>query len=96
MTEDKISIPQQAYKTLTEIIIAYTLHKDSASIDDISKKSGIRKNAVTLANSFLMDMGIIQGQKGREKRIITERGSRLGKALKYFPDDVKNSWVELI
>ncbi len=96
MNDRKISISEQTYETISEIIIAYTLHKDSASIYDIAGNYQINRNAVSRANGFLIDIGVIQGGKGKEKRIITEKGERLGRALKYNTDDVENSWVELI
>lgn len=96
MSERKISVSQQTYETISEIIIAYTLYKDSASIDDIAKKCSMRRNVVSLASGFLIDAGVLKGGKGKEKRIITEKGERLGRALKYNQDDVKNSWADLI
>lgn len=95
-SDKKISIPQVGYEPICQIIVAYTLYKNSASNDDIASTYNIRKVAVSLTNGFLIDIGVIQGGKGEEKRIITEKGERLGKALKYYPDDVKDAWAEII
>ena len=56
------------------------MERGSASLIEIQQKYGIRKNAVSLASSFLIDMGIIRNEKGDEKRIITDQGARLGRA----------------
>ncbi|MBE0680750.1 MAG: hypothetical protein IH589_02460 [Anaerolineales bacterium] len=96
MVENKLSIPQQSYKRLTEIIIGYTKYRDSASIKDISEKFNIREASVSVASGFLIDLGILKGRKGDEKRIISDAGARLGKSLMFFNNEVKDAWYEIV
>ena len=88
MAEEKIVISQLSYNMITRIILAYAKYKGSASLDDIAEDSDIKRrygtNArryVTNANTFLIQLGIIEEVKRKSRKQITDGGRNLATAI---------------
>jgi hypothetical protein len=92
----KINIPQVSYQKIVSIIKAYASYTDSATNQELADESKVKVRSISISNAFLVDLGIIEVVKGKEKRKITKLGLQLGNALISYPRRVSAIWREII
>jgi DNA-binding Lrp family transcriptional regulator len=85
---DGFKLPGSSLDEIFKIVQGYANHGRSASLTDISKRTGMHTTAVSKNVGFLLGLGIIEGGKNKS---ATEIGSMLGHALMHgVQDEVQN------
>jgi hypothetical protein len=94
MAEEKFKLPRSSYEELTKIIKAYTHFEKPASLDDISKLTGVHPTVISANAGFLTNLGIIESGA---KKTNTEIGKTLGRALEHeMPDEIRMCWRNIV
>ena len=81
---DQFKLPGSSFEEVKKIIAGYAnLDKPSSRID-VSRATGVTKDAVSRSSGFLVSIGVIGSGA---KKAPTEIGKRLGRALSYGAED---------
>ena len=87
MQDDRLKLPRSSYEELCKIIKAYGHMTEPASLDEISRLCAMNKTAITANNSFLANIGLIEGGQAKS---ATSKGDALSKALEHeIPDQIQ-------
>ena len=78
MTDSEFKLPSSSFSEIGKIIQAYAQINKPASLDDISKRTGINTTTVSGNNGFLISIGVVEGGKSKSATAI---GKKLGDAL---------------
>ena len=78
MAEREFRLPGSSYEELVNIIVAYGTRDEAARTGDVGKLDAVHQTSVSRNNSFLTEIGILQGES---KKLITRRGRALALAL---------------
>ena len=84
MTDSDFRLPSSSFPEIGNIIQAYAQINKPASLDDVSKRTGINTTTISGNNSFLISLGIIENGKSKA---VTPIGKKLGDALGHSLDE---------
>jgi hypothetical protein len=91
---EKVKLPRSSYEELVKIIRSYGVLNKPCGLDDISHASGIGTSNVSSNNAFLSFLEIIEGGN---KKVITQKGLKLSRALEHsLIDEIQQSWIVII
>lgn len=94
MTEEKFKLPGSSYEELAKIIKGYGNMSKPASLDDVSKLTGLHKTIVSRNAGFLIEIGVIDSGS---KKSVTSHGQGLARALEHdMPEEIANGWLDRI
>lgn len=94
MAQEKFKLPRSSYEELCRIIKAYANLSSAASLEEVTKLSGIGKTTISGNNAFLSAVEIVEGGN---KKIATDRGRKLAQALEYdLPEKITNAWRTIV
>lgn len=90
----EFNLPGSSFEEVKKILKGYSNAADQASLDQLSKLTGLHATIISRNNKFLTDVGLISGGK---KKSATELGNRLGRALEHKQDtDAQGYWKEAV
>ena len=84
MTDSDFKLPSSSFPEIGKIIQAYAQINKPASLDDVSKRTGINTTTISGNNAFLLAVGVIEGGKSKAATVI---GKKLGDALGHSLDE---------
>lgn len=84
MAEADFRLPSSSFPEISKIIQAYAQINRPASLDDVSKRTGINATTISGNNGFLLALAIIEGGKSKAP---TPTGKKLGDALGHGLDE---------
>lgn len=94
MVEEGFRLPQSSYGELVKIIKGYGAINEECVPDQVNQVTGLHPTVISRNNAFLVSIGAIQG--GR-KKVITERGRSLSRALEHeMPEEIITHWRDLV
>jgi len=94
MADDKVKLPRSSYEELSKIIKAYGRLTHPASLDDVSKLCAMGKTVISANNSFLANIGVIEGGRAKSP---TPKGSELATALEHeMPEQIQQNWSRVV
>lgn len=94
MAQDGFKLPTSSYDELVRILRGYLSAGDDASLDDVSKRTGLNRTGISANNAFLIEAGILE--KG-QKKSLTAAGGRLAQALEHeIPDAIRSGWQDIV
>lgn len=87
-------LPSSSFEEIQKIVKGYGHTSGSASLDQISKITGLNRTIISGNNKFLSDIGLISGGM---KKTATDLGNKLGRALDHKQvNDSRLLWREAI
>lgn len=90
----EFNLPGSSFEEVQKMIKGYSHAPDNASLDALSKLTGLHTTQISRSNKFLTDIGLIAG--GRVKG-ATDLGKRLGRALEHQQlVDAQRYWREAV
>ena len=90
----EFNLPGSSFEEVKKIIKGYSHAQEQASLDQLSKLTGLHSTVISRNNKFLTDIGLISGGM---KKSVTELGRKLGRALDHKQDhDASNYWKESV
>jgi len=93
MTTD-FNLPGSSFEEVQKILKGYSHAPEQASLDQLSKLTGLHSTIISRNNKFLADIGLIQGGM---KKTATDLGKKLGRALDHKQDqDASSYWKEAV
>lgn len=94
MAEDKFKLPQSSYEELAKIIKGYGNLTKPASLDEVSKLTGLHTTVVSRNAGFLIAIGVLEPGA---KKAITEPGRALARALEHeIPEEIQRGWRDVV
>lgn len=90
----EFNLPGSSFEEIQKILKGYSHAPEQASLDQLSKLTGIHSTAISRNNKFLSDIGLIAGGM---KKTATDLGKKLGRALDHKQDaDAQGYWKEAV
>jgi len=90
----EFNLPSSSFGEFTKILQGYSHFSQPASLEDISKVSGVGRTVVSANNKFLVDIGLITAGN---KKSPTPLGGQLGRAIEHKQDDdARRYWREAV
>lgn len=90
----EFNLPGSSFEEVQKIMKGYSHAAENASLDALSKLTGLHSTVISRNNKFLNDIGLISGGM---KKSATELGNKLGRALDHNQlYDVRKYWAEAI
>ena len=94
MPEERFRLPGSSYEELAKIIKAYGNLSLEAAPNEVSKLAAIHPTSVSRNNAFLVSIDVLKGGK---KKLITDKGRALARALEHeMPDEIRTNWREIV
>jgi hypothetical protein len=94
MAEREFRLPGSPYEELVNIIVAYGTRDEAARPGDVSKLDSVHQSSVSRNNSFLAEIGVLQGET---KKLITRRGRALALALaRKDAAEIRQNWRAIV
>lgn len=91
---EKLNLPRSSFEEVVKIIKGYSHAGSGASLEGLSKLTGMNKTIISRNNKFLTDIFLIQGGNNKS---ATELGLKLGRALEHNQtEDAKKCWEKAI
>lgn len=91
---EEFNLPGSSFEEVQKIIKGYSHAPENASLDSLSKLTGLHSTVISRNNKFLTDIGLITGGM---KKTATELGKRLGRALDHKQaEDGRRYWKEAV
>lgn len=88
------NLPGSSFEEVQKIVKGYSHAPEQASLETLSKLTGLHATVISRSNKFLTDINLIAG--GRNKA-ATELGKRLGRALEHQQlTDAQRYWREAV
>jgi hypothetical protein len=88
------NLPGSSFEEVKKILKGYSHAPEKATLDQLSKLTGLHATIVSRNNKFLGDIGLISGGM---KKNVTELGKKLGRALDHNQEkDAKICWKEAV
>jgi hypothetical protein len=92
--ETEFNLPGSSYEEIHKIMKGYSHASENASLDGMSKLTGLHHTAISRNNKFLSDIGLITGGM---KKTATDLGKHLGRALDHNQtEDCRRYWKEAV
>jgi hypothetical protein len=90
----EFNLPSSSFEEVQKILKGYSHAHENASLDALSKLTGLHTTIISRNNKFLSDIGLISGG---QKKTATALGGQLGRALDHKQsDDSRRYWKEAI
>lgn len=90
----EFNLPGSSFEELQKIIKGYSHASEQATLDQLSKLTGLHNSVISRNNKFLSDIGLISGGM---KKTATDLGRRLGRALDHKQiADSQAYWKEAV
>jgi len=90
----EFNLPGSSFEEIQKILKGYSHAPEQASLDQLSKLTGLHATVISRNNKFLSDIGLITGGM---KKSSTELGKKLGRALDHKQDaDAQGYWKEAV
>ena len=90
----EFNLPGSSFDEVQKILKGYSHAPEQASLDQLSKLTGLHSTVISRNNKFLFDLGLISGGM---KKTATELGRGLGRALDHEQDtDAQRYWREAV
>jgi hypothetical protein len=90
----EFNLPGSSFDEVQKILKGYSHAPEQASLDQLSKLTGLHSTVISRNNKFLSDVGLISGGM---KKSASELGRRLGRALDHGQDaDARRYWREAV
>lgn len=90
----EFNLPGSSFEEIQKILKGYSHAPEQASLDQLSKLTGLHATAISRNNKFLSDIGLIAGGM---KKSATDLGKKLGRALEHKQDtDAQGYWKEAV
>jgi len=87
-------LPGSSFEEIQKILKGYSHAPDQASLDQLSKLTGLHATSISRNNKFLADIGLIAGGM---KKTATDLGKKLGRALDHKQAaDAQGYWKEAV
>jgi hypothetical protein len=94
MPDDKFKLPVSSYDELVKFIKAYSHLTEPAELSEISKLTGAAATNISKNIGFFLATGILEGGK---RKMPTEAGRQLGRALEHeMPDAIRKWWRHIV
>ena len=94
MAGREFRLPGSSYEELVNIIVAYGTRDEAARPGDVGKLNAVHQSSVSRSNSFLTEIGILQGET---KKLITHRGRALALALARKDEaEIRRNWRTIV
>lgn len=90
----EFNLPGSSFEEIQKILKGYSNAQEQASLDQLSKLTGLHATVISRNNKFLSDIGLIAGGM---KKTATELGKKLGRALEHKQhSDAEGYWKEAV
>jgi hypothetical protein len=90
----EFNLPGSSFEEVQKILKGYSHAPEHASLDQLSKLTGLHATNISRNNKFLTDIGLISGGM---KKSATELGKKLGRALDHKQEqDAQSYWKEAV
>ena len=90
----EFNLPGSSFEEIRKILKGYSHAPEQATLDQLSKLTGLHETIISRNNKFLVDIGLITGGK---KKGATDLGKKLGRALDHKQDaDAQGYWKEAV
>lgn len=90
----EFNLPGSSFEEIQKILKGYSHAPEQASLDQLSKLTGLHATIISRNNKFLADIGLIAGGM---KKTATDLGKKLGRALDHKQDaDAQGYWKEAV
>ncbi|MCB4810973.1 hypothetical protein LG204_06560 [Methylovorus menthalis] len=90
----EFNLPGSSIEEIQKIVKGYVHAPEKASLDNLSKLTGLHGSVISRSNKFLTDIGLISGGA---KKGATELGKKLGRALDHKQThDAQGYWKEAV
>ncbi|MFB2659586.1 hypothetical protein [Shewanella mangrovisoli] len=90
----EFNLPGSSFEEVQKILKGYSHASENASLETLSKLTGLHTTVISRNNKFLSDIGLISGGM---KKSATELGKKLGRALEHKQiQDVQKYWAEAV
>jgi len=94
MPDDKFKLPMSSYEELVKFIKAYSHLTEPAELSEISRLTGAAATNISKNIGFFLATSILEGGK---KKIPTDAGRQLGRALEHeMLDEIRKSWRQIV
>ena len=88
------NLPGSSFEEVSKIVKGYSHASENASLDALSKLTGLHSTVISRNNKFLTDIGLISGGM---KKTASELGKKLGRALDHKQSqEAMRYWSEAI
>lgn len=90
----EFNLPGSSFEELQKILKGYSHAPEQATLEQLSKLTGLHQTVVSRNNKFLSDIGLISGGM---KKTATDVGRKLGRALDHKQEaDAQGYWKEAV
>jgi hypothetical protein len=90
----EFNLPGSSFEEIKKILKGYSNAAEHASLDQLSKLTGLHATVISRNNKFLTDIGLISGGM---KKSATDLGKKLGRALEHKQEtDAQGYWKEAV
>jgi len=90
----EFNLPGSSFEEIQKILKGYSHAPEQATLDQLSKLTGLHSTVISRNNKFLSDIGLIAGGM---KKTATDLGKKLGRALDHKQNaDAQGYWKEAV
>ncbi|CAJ0871485.1 hypothetical protein AMST5_02327 [freshwater sediment metagenome] len=90
----EFNLPGSSFEEIQKILKGYSHAPEQASLDQLSKLTGLHSTIISRNNKFLSDVGLIAGGM---KKSATDLGRKLARALDHGQEvDARSYWREAV
>lgn len=90
----EFNLPGSSFEEVQKILKGYSHAPEHASLNQLSKLTGLHATVISRNNKFLSDIGLIAGGM---KKTVTDLGKKLGRALDHKQGgDAQGYWKEAV
>lgn len=90
----EFNLPGSSFEEIQKILKGYSHAPEQATLDQLSKLTGLHSTVISRNNKFLTDIGLVTGGM---KKSATDLGKKLGRALDHKQiADAQGYWKEAV